>query len=577
MVSSTLLFLISFIYFYRYRNGLFFLQEKASLFIFSGDYLYGFLMKPGGLLEYAGNFLTQGYFSKVYGSLAVSLSLLLFFAFYIRINKLQSVDHAYSLHLALIASCLLILVQVRENHFMCHTLGYLLTALYFLAVLKPGGGRYNFLIPVLFPLFFYLAGSFALLFALVYIVYCLTFKNGIQKYLSPGILILTAIVTFIVFKEIIFLQPADRLLRYPLNIIDINDLNISDIFLSVYMVLFSLLVMITGKIKIKKRISLFIPQAGVIIIFSVLLFFLALQYDPDCANDLKIEEFFYEQNWDAVIGQHEKVPSKSATGQYLYNLALTEKDQLCERMFFGKQDHGVNSIVPPMITEYKRRLSYFYFAVGLINEAHHLAYESMVTEGCRSENLKMLIKTDLINGYYKIAERNINILKKTLHYRKWADKYQKMLFKPDAVFTDPELAGKIKLLPGKDFFITPFYEENIDLILMANPDNKKVFEYKMACLLLEKDYKAVMYQVKKMKDMKYTRIPRHIEEAMMIFINHGDELPYLGDFEISYETRNNFSNFLKDMQRLKTDNLQEKERFMKIRWGNTFWYYFEFK
>lgn len=577
VVSSALLFTVSFVYFYRFGNGLFFYQEKETLFIFSRDYLHGFLRKPGGLLEYAGNFLAQGYFSKAYGSIVVSFSLLLFFALGTGLNNHLTADPASTLPLGLLAPCLLLIAQTGENHYIHHTVGYLLTGLCFLAALKTENGKHNIFIPVLFPLFFYIAGSFALLFALVYIVYCLVYKNGIQKYLNPGILILTAIITFFIFKEFIFLLPADKLLLYPLNLVSINDLNISEIILSAYVVFFSLLAAITNKIKNKNSIPAYFPKAGLATVFSATLIILILKHDQIRPNDLKIEELYLEQNPDALISLQEKASSGTITGLYFYNLALTENDILCDRMFNASQDNGVRSLLPTMTPEYKMSLSYFYYSMGLINEAHHLAYESMVTEGYRSENLKMLIKTDLINGYFNIADRNINILKKTLHYRRWAERYQKMLYKPEVVSADPELGGKIKLLPRRDFFISPSVIENIDLMLMANPDNIKAFGYKMAWLLLEKDYRAVMYQVKRMKDMNYTRIPRHIEEAMMTYINSGEELPYLGDFKISDETRHNFSNFMNEMEQYKTGSLPGMEKAMKSKWGNTFWYYFEFK
>jgi hypothetical protein len=152
-----------------------------------------------------------------------------------------------------------------------------------------------------------------------------------------------------------------------------------------------------------------------------------------------------------------------------------------------------------------------------------------------------------------------------------------MLYKPAVISYDPELGEKIKLLPERDFFIRPNAVENLDLMLLANRNNKKAFEYKMAWLLLNKDFKGVVYQVKRMKDMKYTRLPLHIEEAVLLFINYKYELPYLGDFKIRKETEEHFNQFLTDYQLCKKGNSTESEKLMKTSWGNTFWYYFEFK
>jgi hypothetical protein len=145
--------------------------------------------------------------------------------------------------------------------------------------------------------------------------------------------------------------------------------------------------------------------------------------------------------------------------------------------------------------------------VGLINEAHHLTYESMVKNGYRPENIKMLIKTNLLNKKYRIAERYINVLSKTIHFKTLARHYNEMLNNPGLVDTDFDLGKKIDMLPKNDFFIRDFDDQNIVLFLMANPCNKTAFEYKIARLLFEKDIETMIYEVKYMKGMGYTRIP----------------------------------------------------------------------
>ena len=46
----------------------------------------------------------------------------------------------------------------------------------------------------------------------------------------------------------------------------------------------------------------------------------------------------------------------------------------------------------------------------MINEANRWAYEYMVMRGNTPEGLNMLIKTELINGNYAVAEKFIYIL-----------------------------------------------------------------------------------------------------------------------------------------------------------------------
>ena len=182
------------------------------------------------------------------------------------------------------------------------------------------------------------------------------------------------------------------------------------------------------------------------------------------------------QDWDGVIKTQETCQLSNLIAEYYYNLALAEKGLLCERMFFGRQDFRTRSLIIPWDSQAGInnifRGVYFFYAIGMINEAHRWAFESMVMQGYRPENIKLLIKTNLINGHYKIAEKYINVLKKTWHYRKWAEKYESMLNNPESIKSNPELGEKIRIRPVADFSIrikNP--QTNIPALLMSNPDN----------------------------------------------------------------------------------------------------------
>ena len=174
----------------------------------------------------------------------------------------------------------------------------------------------------------------------------------------------------------------------------------------------------------------------------------------------------------------------------------------------------------PWGDEHLNRGAYFYYSVGLINEAHRWAYEEMVVYGYRPQNIQILVKTNLINGNYSMAVKYINILKSTLFYRKWAEDYEKLTGNPDLIISHPELGAKLKILPKDNFFIQ-FTEpqNNLPLLLGSRPDNRKAFEYYISWLLLAKDVEGAVNNIKGLKDMGYNQIPRHLEEAVWIYYN----------------------------------------------------------
>ncbi len=141
---------------------------------------------------------------------------------------------------------------------------------------------------------------------------------------------------------------------------------------------------------------------------------------------------------------------------------------------------------------------------------------------------------------------------------------------------DPELGEKRLLLPKSDFFIyleSP--EQNLPLLVDENPQNRKAFEYMMSWLMLGKEVEILVNNIRLMKKMGYSKIPRHIEEAIMIYYNSQKKLPDMGGLTVSNETRIRFDNYFASYvnARQNPETLMEK---MQEQFSDTFWYYFHF-
>ena len=345
--------------------------------------------------------------------------------------------------------------------------------------------------------------------------------------------------------------------------------------LTVVIVLFPLLVKFSFLLKQKNNYTPIISIGITTVVFSITIFQIIKLHNSKADNLFQLEKYVYRQDWNAVIEHHKMFPSENMLGQFYFNLALCETGQMCENLFSGRQDFGEKALILPweLNLDLISRLKYFYYAIGLVNEAHHLAYESMVANGYQAENLKILIKTNLINGHYKIAKKYINILKKTWHYRHWTEKYEPMLYNPGLVKSDSELGAKKLLLPKTDFFVESIKPElNLFYMMYENTENKKVFEYYIAWALLKKDVMTVANEIKKMNDMSYTQIPRHVEEAALVYRDVKGKLPELGGLTISRETQTRYEQYATDYRKYMA-NRMKAERIMYPTWGRTFWYY----
>lgn len=571
-----LVFLSVFGYFFWFENYILFFQENQSLFLFSGEYFHTFLGKPGVFIELSGKFITQFYKNELIGSILVATFFTSFFYSFTRLFRSQNLSSSLIQLLSLIPTCLLVLMQTHYYHFMDVNLGFLSVILFFILSVYLSKRNVDFIMLILFPLFYYLTGAFAWIFAGTYIVYSTFQFFGDKKYKYLYSVLLLPISALIVFisKKLIFLQPYDLLISFPLPAINDSKYLILLYILSGYIVLVPLIRRLKFTNTTARPLYVQITSILVMLLTGYMLY---LSYNIQTSRVLKIEKYVFEQQWKEVIRFNEKNSSENLIGQYFYNVALSETDQLCDKLFYGGQNFNVGSLILPWGNEHMSIGSYFYYAIGLVNEAQRWAYEDMVVNGQKPENLKMLVKTNIINSNFRMAKKYIDILKKTVQYKDWAIGYEKLVEDTTLLIKNPELNKKRQIMPKIDFFIQiNSAQNNIPRLIESNLNNKSAFEYMIAWQMLSKNIEEVVNQIKTLKTLGYSRIPRHMEEAAMIYYNGKKIMPDLGGLTISDETLSRFAQYVTAFKSSRQNMALAKER-LGAQFGNTFMYYYHFK
>jgi len=289
-----------------------------------------------------------------------------------------------------------------------------------------------------------------------------------------------------------------------------------------------------------------------------------------------VEQLFYQNRFEEVIAYNIANPSSNSLTIFLNNIALCETDQLNDLLFHFRQSPDGNTLFLKweMVGEVLKRGGYFYYTIGMVNEAHRWAFENMVMKGHSPEGLKMLIRTELISGNYKMASKYIALLKSTFFYSKEAKAFEKLLFNDKAIDADKMLGEKRHNLIETDFFsITDDANINIERILSKDSLNRKAFEYKMAFLLLKKDYQHITDFLPQFERLGFTKIPVHIGEAAIAFATLNNKpLPELGRLSIDPQTEPRWTQFLQTFQ-ANGINLKAAEPALLKDFGNTYWYY----
>jgi len=564
-------FIGSLLFFGLFASYIEFRQEKLSIFVFSRDYLIDNLNQPGAPLVYLGKFFTTFYYYPFAGALIISATICLIILI---ISKIIScLSGKSSVVVPFIFGAVVFFLQTNYQYLLYNSLGLLLQVTMFYLTMRYLKGW----IPVfIFPFWYYLTGGFAWIFGLMYSFYLLR-DRSVKVRIRILIFWVTILVIVFLLKEYFLFQPASALFLFPFS----NE-NTGSQF-SFFIPVISLIVLLPlvtkislellSKIKIGSCLISVMPTLITLILISLIAIF---GYDRNSRDYFQVEKLFYGERFDELIDFNRKHPTTNRLTIFLNNIALCETGKLNDQLFCFPQSPDGQSLFLKweMFGEVLRRGGYFYYTTGMINEAHRWAYENMIMKGLTPEGLKMLIKTELINGNYKVASKYISVLKKSLFYRNDADAYDRLLFNDNAVVAQPDLGAKRKEKIGHDFFsITDNPFINIERVLAFDSLNRKAFEYKLAYLMLIKDYKGIASGLTKLESFGFNKIPVHLEEAAMVYrISNLGPMPNLGSLKIDPQTEARFKQFLQTFQTY-GNNLKTAQPFLKQKFGNTFWYY----
>ena len=573
-VSYILFFVFAFSYFFWFANYIFFSQEKSSLFLVSANYLINHLNQPGGLLVYLGELQTTFYYYPLVGAILVALEIC--FTIYLIAKIGEKLNGRSVLFVPFLIGAALFYLQTNYQYQGFNNLGILLQLLLFYITVVLLKDKKEWIAVFIFPLLYLFTGVFSVMYFVLFVTNLLIKRD--KGYLGKlAGLVSLGTLFFYVGQKYFFFQTINSLMVYPFSFQDIGMQNklffTLVICISVLPVIFLVNPEKISRLKIRKIPLL---QLSPFVIIIGLLIFAPSRIDENIKHYFHAEKLFYQKKYNELIEYNSRFPSKNIITNYLNNIALAETGRLNDELFRFPQspDGGTLFLKWELYGEVLRHGGYFYYSLGMINEAQRWAYEYMVMRGNTPEGLKMLIKTELINSNYKVASKYISILKKTIFYRKSASKFEKMLFNAAAVESNEELGSKKRLKPKKDFFVlSDKPEANLDLILAGDSTNALAVEYKFAWLMLNKDLVEISQNLPLLEKADYKKIPKNIEEAVVACEQlKVATVPKLNTLQINKQTERRFQQYYRIFQQ-NSSNKQQAQRALGRDFSDTFWYF----
>jgi hypothetical protein len=342
------------------------------------------------------------------------------------------------------------------------------------------------------------------------------------------------------------------------------------------------LVLLTGLIsdKVKSLKTRLLPWnitnvlAGLVIIVMMAFVVYKRAYNKMADLMLGVDHYVQQGEWNKVLKISDRYPGYNTLVIYYTDLALYKSGKLLDKMFNYPQigSQGLR-------LKWQRNLNLFFGGevfsqLAYNNESIHWAFESLVAKGMNPRSLKKLAVGFTVNGNYDIAGKYLSLLDRTLFYRKWAERHIRYLYNPDLGEEDPEITQYRDLLVRSNFF-SEVNGLNLQDLLKSHPENRMAYEYLLASLLLDRNLDVFAKVVLDLKYHGYSRMPLHIEEALIFynFYEHQKVIPE--GYSFSQETINRFNDYARTYTMFRTDRKVAAYELGK-KYGNTYWYYLQF-
>ena len=578
-----------FVFFAFFYNSHLHFEEQFQLFLLTKDFFLTKLAYPGGFSGYAGGFLTQFYYLSLAGPLIIAG--LLFALQQVMKRILQSVNsNPFLFPVSFIPPLLAGLILCNEFYPLSAITGFLLAMLSGLVYVGIKNGRSRFAAGlVLIPLTYWLAGGSHISLLMLMLVYELLHHPGLRIKMpdikkspeSDNFRLWFLIIYFLIAAGIPVLVRQYFIIQ-PLILTFLSEFyyNIPTAIPVAAVVLFTLpplLMFIVWFITLKEK-SFKAALAVQIAAFAVLTWFGFKSFTNFEAEQIMTYDYLVRnEKWDDVLKYADTKPPQNFLSLAMVNLSLAKTGQLGNRMFNYNQ-HGVNGLFLSFKREYVAAImgNEIFYQLGLTNASQQYAFESMETIPSMGKSvrvIKRLAETNLINGEYKVSEKYLKLLGKTMFYRKWARSAMTCISDEEKINNDPVWGEKRKFMVRSDYF---FHVENIEAVLnrmvKEHPDNTIAFEYLMAYYMVNKDLRNFVTFIPVMEKMQYRNVPISYQEAILFILALNNQDPITSSpAYISQNTKFR----MKSYTEIYTTFTNTRERLEK-QYGGTYWFYLHF-
>ena len=530
----------------RYPHALNY-QEQYQLFLWTGDYLVNNLSLPGGLACYIGEFLTQFYYIGWLGALILAVLFVLLQILVCKTiqstwceeSKNEKVEStsckgsnlSYSLFtlrssfiISFIPAILLLWYMGDESVLLSYPVALILTLACY-SIFKKTHILYDIII---IPFLYWIAGPMVWLYAILRVL-------RHKKWRGILFLLYIYLLQMLAYNSVLRQWPLESVLfgvgyyRMPLHNPPLQTI------IPLAIIIAALIAEVKSeRLKVKGEkggeekgsVLLLVVALGACLVLGICADIFG--YDKDKYELIKQDYLVRNERWDDVIRNAEKYCVSVNFWSECVNLSLAMTGQLAQRQFSFYQS-GTDALIMPMVRDLTSNLPSMeaFYRLGLVNECMRYAFdlqESIPFDKKSGRLCKRIVECSIINGKYGLAQKHIDLLKKSTFYRKWAKDAEQYLYNEGWIDNHP-VWGRLRQLRFRDDFL--FYYPELQKILgnlfLDNKQNKMALEYFLAQTLLNGDVQGFMQYIALAQQFGgYSSMPYTYQDAYKCIQAHGN-------------------------------------------------------
>ena len=596
-----------------YESALLFRINELSVFLFDDIFFEGMMSKPAGFLHYISSFFVQFFY---YPALGAAIYVAMLYAVYRLVVKLFDLPQNYRL-LAMLPVLALLASNTQMGYWIYYLkqpgywyMAVLATMLFLLALwcFKYLNGGLRILFVVVWCFVGYpLIGAYSLVSVLLLGVYSIAEAVAARKkmYIPLSVFLVSAVVVAVVpqiYYKCYTTVCAEYLYFVGLPITQWADFVVAKVehetfsywhsiityWIPFLLLLLSfvglcLLVAVREKLPVGKRAEYIVTAS--VVLYAVLLIWVFWYNDTNFRIENKQNNAMWECKWRDVADYARDTEKPTRQIVMNKNIALFKLGVAGNEMF--TYPDGSSDILAPMavhLTQTGGIMSYFQY--GKFNFSYRWCMENAVEYGWRIEYLKHAVRAMLLSGEYRLAQRYIDVLKRTMFYRGWAKDMEKYISDPGLIEKTNEFSMPLQLacypdeLGVDESFVEAYLTNEFKSI--PNDATPLYIEVALATSLVRKDQKIFWYIFDRyLKVCNPVRLPKCYQEALLMFLNidKGNTVtvsPEFIDRYVSKSVQRKLEAFVAKTKKYKGMKEEEMAPYFKKEYGDTYFYFYFF-